>query len=395
MPQRDPSTMSRKTSPPPLPTFTDLRRAARGSLPGVVFDFIDGAAGHETGLARSEAAFDRVTLMPRVLVDPPEADLSVSFLGQDLGLPFGCAPMGLCDLAGPGTDLALADAAARGRFPLCVSTASSTSVETLIERSQGRAWFQLYVTGSVDAALGLADRAAAAGCEVLVLTVDVPRIGKRPRDIRNGFRTPFRIGLRHAIDFALHPRWSLATLAAGVPRMVHFDGVRAGGYDRNAPRRGANWDFLARLLGRWKRKLVVKGVLCAEDALRLRELGADAVQVSSHGARQLDAAPAPLSVLPAVRAAVGPGFPLILDGGLRRGEDIVKARALGADLVMLGRPFLYAAAAQGRPGVQALVDGLAEDLGITLAQLGLAAFADVGPQVLGPAADQPPGATTR
>lgn len=387
--------MSRTTALPPLPSYADLRGAARRRLPRVVFDFMDGAAGHETGLARSEAAFDAVTLMPRVLVDPPQADLSVRLLGQEYGLPFGCAPMGLCNLAGPGTDLALATAAARSRFPLCVSTASSTAVETLVERSQGRAWFQLYVTGSVDAAFGLADRAAAAGCEVLVLTVDVPRIGKRPRDIRNGFRTPFRIGLRHAVDFALHPRWSLGTLAAGVPRMVHFDGVRAGGYDRNAPRRGADWDFLQRLRERWKRRLVVKGVLCAQDAQRLRELGADAVQVSSHGARQLDAAPAPLAVLPAIREAVGPDFPLILDGGLRRGDDIVKARALGADFVMLGRPFLYAAAAQGAPGVQSFVDGLAEDVGIALAQLGLAAFADVSTRVLGPASGQPLGATTR
>jgi L-lactate dehydrogenase (cytochrome) len=251
-----------------------------------------------------------------------------------------------------------------------------------MERSQGRAWFQLYVNGSVDEALALADRAAAAQCEVLTLTVDTPRTGNRPRDTRNGFRTPFRMGLRHFVDFALHPRWSLGTLAAGAPRMVHFDGLRPGGYDRTAPRRGANWEFLARLRERWPRRLVVKGVLNPEDAQRLQALGVDALQVSNHGARQLDAALTPLGALPAIRAAVGPDFPLILDGGVRQGEDVVKALACGADFVMLGRPFLYAAAARGLPGVNALVDTLADDIRIALAQLGLASVVEVGPQVL-------------
>jgi L-lactate dehydrogenase (cytochrome) len=372
----------RQDEPNPLPTFADLRAAARQRLPRVVFDFIDGAAGREVGLMRNTAIFDAVALMPRVLVDPPVGDLTVRLLGQELGLPFGCAPMGMCNLAGPGTDLALADAAARGRFPLGVSTAGSTAVEVLMERSQGRAWFQLYVNGSVDEALALADRAAAAQCEVLTLTVDTPRTGNRPRDTRNGFRTPFRMGLRHFVDFALHPRWSLGTLAAGAPRMVHFDGLRPGGYDRTAPRRGANWEFLARLRERWPRRLVVKGVLNPEDAQRLQALGVDALQVSNHGARQLDAALTPLGALPAIRAAVGPDFPLILDGGVRQGEDVVKALACGADFVMLGRPFLYAAAARGLPGVNALVDTLADDIRIALAQLGLASVVEVGPQVL-------------
>lgn len=375
--------------PNPLPTFEDLRGAARHRLPRVVFDFIDGAAGRETGLARNTQAFDAVSLMTRVLVDPPAGDLSVRLMGQDFALPFGCAPMGMCNLAGPGTDLALARAAARGRFPLGVSTAGSTAVELLMERSGGRAWFQLYVSGSIDEALALVDRAAAAQCSVLTLTVDTPRTGNRPRDTRNAFRTPFRMQLRHFIDFALHPRWSLSTLAAGAPRMVHFDGLRPGGYDRSAPRRGANWDFLQRLRGHWKGQLVVKGVLNPEDARRLKALGVDAVQVSNHGARQLDSAPTPLQVLPAIRSAVGPDYPLILDGGVRQGEDVVKALALGANFVMLGRPFLYAATARGLSGVNALVDTLADDVRIALAQLGLASVGEIGPQVLGPAAGAP------
>jgi L-lactate dehydrogenase (cytochrome) len=366
----------------PLPLYADWRSAARRRLPRLIFDFIDGAAGEEAALHRNESAFRDLPLMPRVLVDPREADLTSNVLGQPLGLPFGCAPMGMCDLAGPGTDAALARAAARWRFPLCISTASSTPLERLAEMSEGHAWFQLYVTGSIEAALSLVDRAEAAGIGTLVLTVDVPRLGKRPRDLRNGFRTPLRWQARHLLDFALHPRWSLGTLRAGVPRMANYSGASAGGYDRTAARRGADWEFLQRLRQRWRRTLVVKGVVCPDDAMRIRELGADAVYVSNHGGRQMDAAPATLQALRAIRDAVGPDYPLVLDGGLRSGEDIVKARACGADLVMLGRPWLYASASAGAPGVQALVQALREDMGIALAQLGCSAWREVGPQVL-------------
>lgn len=243
----------------PLPLYADWQRAARRRLPRLIFDFIDGAAGEEAALRRNEAAFRELPLMPRVLVDPPQADLSIEFLGRSLGLPFGCAPMGMCDLAGPGTDTALARAAARWRFPLCISTASSTPLERLAKLSEGHAWFQLYVTGSIEAALSLVDRAEGAGIDTLVLTVDVPRLGKRPRDLRNGFRTPLRWQARHLLDFALHPRWSLGTLRAGVPRMANYSGASAGGYDRSAARRGADWEFLQRLRQRWRRTLVVKG----------------------------------------------------------------------------------------------------------------------------------------
>lgn len=364
------------------PLFSDWQHDARRRLPRLIFDFIDGAAGEESGLKRNEGAFADVQLMPRVLVDPPEADLAPSFLRQAMALPFGCAPMGMCDLAGPGTDLALAQAAARWRFPLCVSTASSTPLERMAEWSDGHVWFQLYVTGSIESALSLVDRAEAAGIDTLVLTVDVPRLGKRPRDLRNGFRTPLRWQARHLLDFAMHPRWSLGTLAAGVPRMANFSGPAAGGYDRTAARRGADWGFLQRLRERWRRTLVIKGVLCPTDALRVRDLGADAVYVSNHGGRQLDAAPATLHALRAIRAALGPDYPLVLDGGLRSGEDIVKARACGADLVMLGRPWLYASASAGASGVQALTQGLREDVSIALAQLGCASWREVGPQAL-------------
>lgn len=367
----------------PLPLYEDLRRAARRRLPRLIFDFMDGAAGTESAMARNAQAFDRATLMPRVLIDPPPADLSARLPdGSTAALPFGCAPMGMCNLAGPASDEAMARAAAHHRFPVCVSTASSTPLERMAELSQGQAWFQLYVTGSVEAAEQLADRAYACGYRNLVLTVDVPRLGKRPRDLRNGFRTPLRWQARHVLDFALHPRWSLSTLVAGIPTMANFSGPSTGGYDRTAARRGADWDFLERLRQRWRASLIVKGVMCPEDAMRIRDLGADAIYLSNHGGRQLDSAPATLEALPAVRAALGPGVHLIMDGGVRSGEDVIKARALGADFVMMGRPFLYACAAGGAAALQTFIAGFADDIGIAMAQVGLSGLSQIDGRVL-------------
>jgi L-lactate dehydrogenase (cytochrome) len=352
-------------------TVSDAREAARRRLPRVVFDFIDGAAGAETAATRNVADLDAVRLAPRVLVDVHEANLAVSFLGERLRAPFGIAPMGMCDLAWPGTDRAFAAEAVRAGVPICVSTATSTPLERMIELAGGNAWFQLYVTGSTEIAESFADRAGRSGYKVLILTVDVPKLGKRPRDIRNGFTTPFRIGGRQFLDFAFHPRWSISTLAAGIPRMANYDSATgAAGYDRTASRVGANWNYVERLRDRWKGKLVVKGVVSPDDAVRLKGLGVDAVYVSNHGGRQLDGAPSTIEALARVRLAVGPGYPLLFDGGVRSGEHIVKAYANGADFVLLGRPYLYASAGAAPAGVSALTDMLKEDITIALAQIG-------------------------
>ena len=217
--------MTRREKPRPsakLPTAEDARLLARRRQPRLIFDFIDGGAGTEDGLARNEAALRALCLMPRVLVDIQGGSTTTNLLGREYGVPFGIAPMGMCDLAWPGTDHAFAAEARRRAMPVCVSTASSTPLEEMIALADGNAWFQLYVTGSVDAAFALSDRAAAAGYEVLVLTVDVPKLGRRPRDLRNGFETPFRIRPRQFLDFALHPRWSIGTLLAGRPKMANY-----------------------------------------------------------------------------------------------------------------------------------------------------------------------------
>jgi len=358
---------------------------ARRRLPRLVFDFIDGAAGTETGARLNRAALRRIRLQPRILVNVEGRSLGTSILGRETGLPFGIAPMGMCALAWPGADAAMAaEAAARG-MPLGVSSAASMTLEEAQRRAGGQAWFQLYVGPSVEAAMALVDRAEAAGYEVLVLTADVPQVARRVRELRRGFRVPFRMGPRQILDFATHPRWSLATLAAGVPRQMNYAEARTGeGFVRDRGRGGIDWAFLDRLRSRWKGKLVVKGVTAVEDALRVREAGADAAYVSNHGARQLDSAPPAIDALARVRAAVGPDFPLIFDSGVRDGEDIVKALATGADFVMLGRAMLYGLGAGGAAGLGRLIDILTEEVSTAMAQIGARSVAEIGAGALAP-----------
>ena len=347
----------------------DARRIAQRRLPWMVFDYIDGAAGRETGAARNRAAFDALTLRPRILRDVSQRDLTSSVFGQKTNAPFGISPMGMCNLSGAGADLMLARLAARENVPLGVSTVASTAMEPLIEAAEGNAWFQLYFSGDGVGTFKLVERAKAAGYKTIVLTVDVAEVGRRPRELRHGFTMPFRIGPKQFVDFALHPRWSLTTLFKGRPEMSNFD-MPGYSFDRTESRAGANWDTLAKLRDMWSGNLVVKGVLDAEDAVMLRDAGVDAVQVSSHGARQLDSAPSPISVLPAIREAVGPDFPLFFDLGLRSGEDVVKAYDQGADFTFLGRILQFAIAAGGEEGLQRLWDVLRDETSITLAQIG-------------------------
>jgi len=266
----------------------------------------------------------------------------------------------------------LARLAAKHSIPVGASTAGSSSLESICEAANGNAWFQLYFGGDEEVSNQLLDRAAAAGYEVLVLTVDVPEVGRRPRELRHGFKMPFRIGPRQFFDFAMHPRWSISTLLNGAPALANFDAsTGTSGFDRTRSRAGADWEFYQRVRDRWSGKLVVKGVLSEEDAVTLVSSGVDAIQVSSHGGRQLDSAPLPFEALSAIRAAVGDDVPLFYDSGLRTGEDVCKAYANGANYVFLGRPWLFAMAAAGEPGLHQLCDVLTEEVSITLAQIGL------------------------
>lgn len=359
-----------------LHSFDDARRIAKRRLPWMVFDYIDGAAGDGYGEALNRQSLRDVWLQPRILNDVEHRTISTTVFGKETKLPFGIAPMGMCNLASPDADRLLAKLAAKHDIPVGVSTLASSSLEDMARWSNGNAWFQLYVSGQIEGSERLIQRARAAGYDTLVLTVDVPEVGRRPRELRRGFKMPFKIGPKQFIDFALHPGWSLPQLVRGKPELGNFGGPH-GDFDRTSSRAGADWDLLQRLRDLWPGNLVVKGVVSVPDALRLKSAGVDAIQVSSHGGRQLEGALPAIGALKAIRDAVGDDMPLFYDSGVRSGEDIVKAYAMGADYVFLGRPFSFAIAAGGERGLNQTADYLASDISVTLAQLGLSHLTDV------------------
>ncbi|MGI9485512.1 MAG: alpha-hydroxy acid oxidase [Geminicoccaceae bacterium] len=354
----------------------DAQKLARSRLPRLVLDYIEGAAGREVAVKRNQSRFDDIMLQPRVMNKAQNRSAVTHFLSRDYGLPFGIAPMGMCNLSWPGADRFLAEAARDFNIPICLSSAASSSIEEMRGWAGDKAWFQLYVGPSMAHSLELVERASEVGYETLVLTVDVPKVARRVRDLKNGFQMPFSIGPRQFIDFVRHPRWSLATLMQGAPKPKNFagDGNR---FDRHGSREGADWDFLDRLRGLWKGRLIIKGVTSVPDALRIQASGVDAIYVSNHGGRQFDSVPSSIDLLPRIRAAVGPDYPLILDSGVRSGEDVVKALTLGADFVMLGRPLLYALAAEADRGLYSLIRVFAEEIDLAMTQLGIGSIADL------------------
>lgn len=359
----------------------------------MMFDFVDGAAGQEQAKRLNREAIEAIRLQPRVLINVEQRSLKKTFLGRKWGLPFGIAPMGMCNLAWPNADKILAEAAVVRNIPLALSTMASSSLEDMGRWANDNAWFQLYVGQSEELAMELVDRAMAAEYPALILTVDVPQVAPRLRDLRNGFGVPFRIGPKQFLDFATHPRWSISTIVAGAPKfgnvtsrpessMSNSSDQKNKGFNRNAGRGLVDWSFLERLRDRWPSTLIVKGVLSPEDAQRIQKTGADAIYVSNHGGRQLDSAPPAIQMLPLVRDAVGPHYPLLFDGGIRNGESVIKALALGADFVMLGRPFLYGVGAAGKEGIRSVIELLSNEVSVTLAQIGCPNIEDIGCSVL-------------
>lgn len=364
-------------------SITDLRSLALRRLPKAVFDFIDGGAEDERTLRDNVEAFDEWMLMPRVAVDVSNRDLKRAFLGRVSELPLMMAPTGLAGFFWPDGEVAGAKAAARSGIPYCLSTNSIGSIEHVANGSpDGDRWFQLYFLRDREWMLALLHRAAAARYRVLCLTVDLAVQGRRERDLRNAFTMPLRPRLSTAFDLARRPGW-LAGVARSRPAFGNFQTAGSSGFTSVAQHvaslfdPSAKWDDIARIREVWRGPMALKGILHPADALKAVEIGADAVIVSNHGGRQLDDVPAAIAALPDIAAAVGGRAEIILDGGVRRGTDIVKALALGASACSMGRPFLWGLSAGGTEGVLRAIEIFRNELDNAMTLLGTPTLGDI------------------
>ncbi|WP_138466187.1 alpha-hydroxy acid oxidase [Poseidonocella sp. HB161398] len=387
-----------KEAPPPPPrlprrmrriySLEDLEPAARRFLPRPIFGYVEGGAETNASRGDARAAFEEIGLVPRILVDVSSRSLATELMGERWEMPFGIAPMGVSALTGYRGDLSLARAAEAAGIPMVISAASLIPLEE-IRAAAPRVWYQAYLPREEEEILALLARVERAGIGTLVVTVDTAVVPSRENNLRTGYKTPLKPNLSLLLDGLTHPAWAAGTflrtfLRHGNP---HFENAGPG---RGAPllsrqavrdfsgREFLDWDMLHRVRARWKGRLVLKGLLHPGDVALAREAGCDAVVLSSHGGRQLDYAISPLRVLAAAKAVSG-GMPLMLDSGIRRGTDILKAFGLGADFVFLGRPMNYASALGGEAGVAHAIGLMRTQLRADLGMMGLLSMAEMGP----------------
>jgi L-lactate dehydrogenase (cytochrome)/(S)-mandelate dehydrogenase len=370
-------------------SIDDLRRLARRRVPRVAFDYMDGGAESENGLARNRAAFERIRLVPRYLVDVTTRDISTELFGRRWSMPLGVAPTGLASLIWPGADFMLARAAAAADVPFILSTAATASLEDVAKAAPGHGWFQLYAGRDQDIVDDLVRRAHAAGYPVLVVTVDIPVPGKRDRDIRNGLTLPLRPRAGTVLDVLRRPAWLWASARAGSPRFRNIEpyvkSTRATSLaEAMALQTAGNFDWgrLALVRAAWPGKLVVKGLMAPDDVRRAADEGADGVILSNHGGRQLDAGLAPIELLPRALEAAGGRIPIMLDSGIRQGGDVLRALALGAAFCFVARATLYGVAAGGAAGAAKALAILRDETDRTLGQLGCRTLGELGPDRL-------------
>jgi len=369
----------------------ELRRVAMRRVPRFAFEYLEGGAEDEASLRRNRDVFERIAWLPRTLAGAGVPVLSTEVLGETLHLPLVIAPTGFNGMLWPQGDLALARAAATAGIPFTLSTVSNYDVVKMGAELPGTTWFQLYPFKELKSLDRLVERAAEAGCRKLVVTTDVPALGAREWDQRN-YRKPMQLSLGSLLDVLAHPRWlrqvmipngapEFANLAEFLPagRRSAFQGVRFMGTQINP---SLSWADIERVRKRWKGELLLKGILCVEDARRSVEIGADGVVLSNHGGRQLDTAVSGVELLPAVADAVGERTTIIVDGGFRRGSEVLKALALGADAVMLGRATLYGLAAGGEEGVSHALGLLRTEMERTMTLLGCPSLAELGPHLI-------------
>ncbi|MEM9027476.1 MAG: alpha-hydroxy acid oxidase [Pseudomonadota bacterium] len=372
--------------------ISDMRALARRRLPRVVFDFIDGGAGDEITTQANCRDLSALTVRPKVMVDVSDRDSSVEVFGERLSTPMILSPIGLTGLATPKGELDAARAARAAGIGYCLSTNASSSIEEVAAEIQHPFWFQLYVMKDRELTQSLVERARAAGCNVLVVTVDLAAHGRRERDMRNGFSVPPKISVSDAANVVLSPQWLYRTLTG--PRLTF------GNYQTEADEGflelsrhiqeqfdpSLTWSDIAWLKEIWGGPLVIKGVLRADDARKALDHGADGISVSNHGGRQLDGIPSAIGALPEVVDAVGGRVPVFMDGGVRRGLDVVRALALGAKAVLVGRAFVYGLAAFGPDGAGRAIGVLRDEFDNAMALLGVRSIEDIDGSIL---ADRP------
>jgi isopentenyl diphosphate isomerase/L-lactate dehydrogenase-like FMN-dependent dehydrogenase len=366
--------------------IADLREVARRRLPKGVFEYIDKGAEDQIALGGNRAALDACKLLNRVLMDVSDVRLETQVLGAPAALPLVIAPTGIAGLTWHEGEFELAKAAGRAGVPFTLATGSNTPMEKVAQESGARAWFQLYMWREKELSYELVRRAAKAGFEALIWTVDIGHGANREHNARNGFSTPYKLNARSIADMLSHPEW-LATvmgrylLAGGMPEHVNYPEQYQSRFTGGASRKGGHatslradkvsWEDVDRLRDIWPGKLIVKGIMRADDAERAIAHGADAIVVSNHGGRNLDSAPATIDVLPGVVAAVGGKAEVIVDSGVRRGADVVKCLALGASAVLTGRATLYGVAAGGQAGAEKALAILKDEMKRTMAYIGV------------------------
>ena len=380
------------------PTFgcfniADLRARCRRRLPHGVWEYLERGVEDELGMARNRAGFERVTFRPHVLGNVEQIDPSTSLLGTPSSFPLAVGPTGAAGLVWYEGDLALAKAAARVGVPFTISSASTMDLEQ-IAVAGGRLWFQLYMWADRALSLAVIERAAAIGCEALLITLDLPVPPNREYLHKNGFGTPFRLNPTNTLDILAHPRWLVSVmgrymLKGGVPSQANLPDRLRNKVTQSAnpgalfKQDNLDWDEVSRLRERWPGKLVLKGVLRADDAERAVRIGADGIVVSNHGGRSLDGSIASIDALPAVVAAVGGKLEILLDSGVRRGSDVVKAVALGARGVLAGRAPLYGLGTAGEDGVVRALELLKAETVRCMGMLGARNLGEVDAELLG------------
>ncbi|MDB5788041.1 alpha-hydroxy acid oxidase [Caballeronia mineralivorans] len=371
--------------------IADLRELARRRVPGFIFEYVEGGSEDEASLRCNRTSFEALRLIPQTLVDTSNRHQRVEILGRPAAAPLIIGPTGLNGMLHSDGDIGLARAAAKLGIPYTLSTMSTTRLEDVARQAGGRLWMQLYVMKDRAVAEDIMRRAAAAGYEALVFTTDANVFGSREWD-RRSYRQPGKPTLRSKLDTLRHPGWLIDVLGRnGIPRFRNFEtflppgAASAVGGSTIIPKlfdATITWDDLTWIRRLWPRKLLIKGVLSVADAERAGALGCDGIVLTNHGGRQLDSCIAPIDVLPEIAAAVGKRLSVIIDGGFRRGTDVVKALALGADAVMTGRATLYGLAADGERGVERALEILTTETDRVLGQLGCNSVADLGPHLV-------------